>query len=87
MRAAVQFSYELKDEDAAHTTHFGKCNFCTADVQQGACELQSTSRELKDEEASRSKALQQLKQKLQEELWTIRGAVDTVKLQVCECSH
>ncbi|KAF5839080.1 hypothetical protein DUNSADRAFT_1697 [Dunaliella salina] len=53
-----------------------------ADVHQGGCELLANSKEIKEDEAARTRALVQLKHKLQEELWTIRGAVDTVKMQL-----
>eukprot|EP00983_Pelagomonas_calceolata_P010301 334361-Pelagomonas_calceolata.AAC.1 len=51
------------------------------DVHQGGCELLANSKEIKEDEAARARALAQLKHKLQEELWTIRGAVDAVKMQ------
>lgn len=53
-----------------------------ADVRQGVGDWLIGSREMKEDEAARQKAVEQLKHKLQEQLWELRGAVDAVKLQV-----
>ena len=55
------------------------------DVRQGVGDWLSGSRDIKEDEAARDRALAQLKHKLQEELRQIRGAVDAVKLQVGGC--
>jgi hypothetical protein len=59
-----------------------KCVMLPADVQHGGCELLANAKDIKEEEAARARVLAQLSHKLKEELWMLRGSVDSVKTQV-----